>query len=377
MSAPIAGRARLRPRHRAIILSFFLGVILPSFLTIGYLFVIAKDQYASSLGFSVQREDGGVAADLLGGLRAITGGTGNTPDTVILYKYVVSRDMLRAVEARVDMAEAFTRPGDPFYSLSPDAPIEEREAHWRRMVKVFLDTASGLIEIRVRTYTPETAQAIAVIIEEESAKLLNQLSETAREDATRFARADLDLATERLAEAQSALTAFRTRTQIVDPEIDFAGRLTLLNQLIAKQAEALIERDLLLTNGTSEDDPRFLQAERRIEVIGKRIEAERARIAQADDGSGAGYAELVAEYEQLSLEHQFATQTYTASKGVMASAMAKADRTTRYLAIYKPATLAEKSEFPERFIWSGIISGLAFVLWSIAVLTYYAVRDRR
>jgi len=370
----VAGAARFRARHYGLLLSFVAAVILPALLTAGYLFLVAQDQYASRLGFSVQREDGAASIDLLGGLSQIA--TASTPDPVILYKYITSRDMIRAVEARIDVRRAFTRPGDPYFSMAPDAPVELREDHWRDMVRVFLDTGSGLIEVEVRAYTPEDAKAIAGAIQEESASLLNKLSDTAKADATRFARDELGTATERLRKARAAMTGFRARTQIVDPATDFAGRMSLLNSLLAQQANALIERDILRGSSGFADDPRFDQLDRRIEVISKRIETERARIAASDDGS-QGYADLVAEYEGLRLEGEFAERAYVAARAGLDAAIAAAQRKSRYLAVYMPATLAETAEYPQRWTWSLLVAGLLFTGWSILALSYYAVRDRR
>ena len=371
----MAGPARFRARHFGLLLSFLLLVVGPASATAYYLFAIAKDQYASNIGFSVQREDGGATLDLLGGLSQITGGS--TPDPVILYRYITSRDMILAVEKKVDMKSAYYRPDDPFYSLAEDAPIEEREAHWQRMTKVFLDSGSGLIEIRVRAFTPEDAQAISAAIRDESDRMLNQLSFTAQEDATSFAHSELDKATERLRLAQGAMTEFRVRTKIVDPATDFAGRMGLLNSLLAKQAEAVIELDLLKASSEFEGDPRLEKVEKRIEVIGKRIKAERARIGTADDGSGDGYAELVSQFENLRLESEFAQRAYVAALANLDIAVGKAQRNSRYLAIYMPPTLAEKSQFPQRWTWSLMIAGMALVIWSIMVMTFYAVRDRQ
>lgn len=371
----LARPVRRRPRHVLVILSFVVMVALPSLVSGIYLFFIARDQYSSDLGFSIQREDGSTAFDLFGGLAQIAGAS--TPDAMIIYKYITSRDMMLAVESKINVARAFTRPDDPWYSLSPGATLEERDDHWRRMVTVFLDSGSGLIELRARAYTAEDAQAITTAIRDESARLLNELSDQAREDATRFARAEYDLASTRFASAQAELTAFRTENQIVDPSSDLAGRSALLNSLVSEQAQALIDRDLLLSTGTPESDPRFQQIERRIDVIGKRIEAERARIAVSGDGLGTGYAELVAEYDKLNLEFQMATEAYSAAKAALAAAVAKAERTTRYLAVYMPPTLSQEALYPERVTWSLLILAFSFALWSISVLTVYAIRDRR
>ena len=172
------------------------------------------------------------------------------------------------------------------------------------------------------------------------------------------------------------MTAFRSRTQIVDPATDFAGRMSLLHSLLAQQANALIERDILRTSSGLAADPRLDQLDRRIEVISNRIETERARIAASDDGS-QGYADLVAEYEGLRLESEFAERAYVAARAGLDAAIASAQRKSRYLAVYMPATLAETAQYPRRWTLSLLVAGLLFTGWSILALSYYAVRDRR
>ncbi|MEZ5868620.1 MAG: hypothetical protein R3D46_09295 [Defluviimonas denitrificans] len=129
------------------------------------------------------------------------------------------------------------------------------EAYWNRMVKVFYDTADGLIEVQVKAFAPADAQRIAQTILDESTRVVNGLTDVAREDTIRYARDELDHAVERLKVARQALTAFRNRTQIVDPSADLAGRMGLLNQLQTELATALIDLDLLQAN-TGAQDPR-------------------------------------------------------------------------------------------------------------------------
>lgn len=370
----VASAARPRRRHWLLVASLVIFGFLPGLLATAYLYLVAEEQYASRLGFSVQKENGISSMDVLGAMGL---GSSNTPDAEIVYKYISSRDMMLRVEEQIDLSRAFIRPGDPVYSLREGASVEEREAHWHSMVKVFMDSNSGLLEILVRAYTPEDSQTIAAVIRDESTRLLNQLSDAAREDATRYARSEMELAAKRQREAQAALTEFRSRTQIVDPSIDFAGRTGLLNSLMGQKANALIERDLLLASNVREEDPRFQQVERRIDVISHRIEAERASIREDDEGVNGGFARLMADYETLRMEHEFAAQSYIAAKTALDAAMAQAERTTRYLAVYMPPTLSEASEYPKRLTWSLLISALALALWAIAALTYYAVRDRR
>ena len=123
--------------------------------------------------------------------------------------------------------------------------IEDMTRFWQRMVRISYDSGSGLMELRVLAFTPEDAVAIAEAIEDESSRMINALSAQAREDATRYARAELDLAEERLSAARGALTAYRIANQIVDVSADIQSQMGLLSALQGQLATAQIEFDLL------------------------------------------------------------------------------------------------------------------------------------
>lgn len=370
---PVAGPARLRPRHAAMGVSFVVLVVLPSIVAAWYLWVVALDQYASRVGFSVQREESGSAIELLGGITQLSGSS--STDTDILYKYIQSRDLITTVDARLDLVAMFTRPEDPLYSMAPNPTIEDIEDQWGQMVDIFYDTASHLLEVRVRAFRPEDATAVATAILEESTLKLNEITSTGRADATRYAREELDQSKARLRDARQALTAFRIRTQIVDPLADVQGRMGLLNNLLSQQAMALIELDLVAATA-SPNDPRMIQAQRRVEVIEARLREERARFGDQPAEEDARYADLVAEYEELSADVEFAQQAYLTAVATYDSAVAEAQRKSRYLATYLPPTQAERSQFPQRGLLFAIFAGAAFAIWALGVLVYYTLRDR-
>jgi capsular polysaccharide transport system permease protein len=374
-----AGAARMKRRHRWLLLSFFLLVLLPSAGSAVYLYAVAKDQYASRVGFSVRREEVNSAIEILGGITSLSGSS--TRDTDVLFEYIGSQPMVRRIDERLDLRAIYTRPGDPVFTLAPGATIEDLTAYWSRMVKVFYDSASGLIEIRVQAFSPEDAQRVAQAVFEESSAMINNLSNVAREDATRYAKEELDRAIERLVQARQALTEFRARTQIVDPQADIQGRMSLLATLEGQLVEARIDLDILRET-TRENDPRVQQAERRVAVIEDRIAAERARFGMADgsapgtEGDGA-YASLVADYERLSVDQQFAEQAYLSALAGYDAALAEAQRQSRYLAAYVEPTRAETAEYPQRPVILTLITVFSLVGWSILALVYYSIRDRR
>jgi capsular polysaccharide transport system permease protein len=374
---PPAGPARLRRRHRGLLWSFVLLVLLPSAAISIYLWVVAEDRYGSVTGFTVRQEETGGATEILGGLTALTGSSLSS-DGDILYEFILSQTMVREVETRLGLRAHFAAQWrrDPLFALWPSASIEDLEWFWRRILRISYDQRSGLIEVQVVAYSADMAQAIAREILRQSQEMINRLNERARADAMRYAETDLEEAVARLKTAREALTSFRTRTQIVDPAADIQGRMGVINNLQQQLAQALISYDILDQNTTA-NDPRKLQTAREIEVIRERIAREREGFASETAGvSGEDYPRLIAEYEALQVDREFAEETYRAALAALDVARAKASRQSRYLATYIAPTLAETSEYPNRLLIE-LLSGLFLVLsWAVMVLVYYAIRDR-
>ncbi|WP_283424413.1 sugar transporter [Shimia sagamensis] len=369
----------MSPRHWVIVASFFLMVILPIGGVVGYLWGVSKDQFGSVTGFTVRQEESAGAQEILGGLAQLTGGN-TSGDGEILYQFILSQRMVRLVEESVGLRAHYSQywKEDPVFSLWPDATIEDLEWFWTRIVRVSLDSSSGLIDVQVRAFDPETANAISSSIVSYSQAMINALNDQAREDAMRYAREDLETSVDRLKIAREALTAFRTRTRIVDPASDLQGRMGVMSNLQQQLAEALIEYDLL-KGTTSPNDPRISQTQRRITAIQDRIKLEREAFATESIETGAGqedYPDLIAEYEGLVVDREFAEGTYRATLSAVDVARAKAQRQSRYLATFVPPTLAESSEYPKRITMAALAALCLLLVWSILTLVYYSIRDR-
>ena len=376
---PGSSPAFMRKRHYGLMVSFVIIVFLPLMAASWYLDAKAADQYASTLGFTVRSEDVSSAIDILGGLGSSLGGGSGAQDSDILYEFMRSQQLVQDIDAKIDLRTIFSKRRDPDWLLSydPEGTIEDLTRYWERMIRISYDSGSGLMEVRTRAFTAEDAKAIADAIFDENSKIVNELSAIARADATRYAAEDLAQSVERLKQAREALTTFRLKNQIVDPNADIQAQMGLLTKLQTQQAEALIDFDLL-ADIAREGDPRLEQAQRRLDVIEARIEAERQKFGVGGQGpGGAEYATIIAEFERLTVDRHFAEAAYAASLSARDASIAEANRQSRYLATYIKPTLAQKSEFPQRLILLAVIALFSGLIWAIFILVYYALRDRR
>ncbi|MBK4217181.1 sugar transporter [Paracoccus caeni] len=372
---PTARPARFLRRHFGVVLGFVLVVLLPVLVSAWYLYARAADQYASHLGFSVRSESGQSSAELLGGITSMVGGTSSgATDTDILYKFIQSHDLVERVDRKLNLREIWSKaPGDPVFNYSGNQSLEDLLSEWSGKVKIYYD--NGMIDLRVLAFDPKDSQAITQAIYDESTILINQLNDIAREDALRYARQELDRAVDRLKEARTAVTAFRNRHQLVDPTADVQGQVGVVSTLQAQLAEQLVALGLLQANAQPED-PRISQTQLRINVIREQIAAERQKFG-SETATGEALSEVVGQYEGLSVDREFAEQSYTAALATYDSARAEAARQSRYLAAYVQPTLAQEPEFPQKSQLMFMIAGFLLILWIIGVMVFYSLRDRR
>ena len=361
------------------LLGFLLMVGAPVGLAGWYLYGVAADQYASTVGFTIRKEEFSSPIEMFGGVADLGGGGGSDAD--ILYEFIQSQQIVETLEGQIGLSALWSKPGwDPVFAFDTDGTIEDLHWRWEWMTRIDYDPGSELIEVRVLAFTPEDAQAIARAVFDESARLVDELSDIARADTTRYAEEEVALAVERLKEARRAMAEFRSRNQIVDPSADLEGQMGILSSLESQLAQALIEADLL-RESTREGDIRITQADKRIEIIEKRIASERRKFGVGFDGeavTGDGdYATLLTQFEGLAVDREFAEQSYLAALAAYEQAQGEARRKSRYLAAYVEPTLAEQAEFPRRAMILASAAFFLFAIWGIATLTFWSARDRR
>ena len=375
---PMAEAAQMKPRHWGLLLSFLALVLLPILLSGWYLWMRADDQYASTVGFTVRKEGGSSAADIFGIASQITGGSTQS-DTDILFEYLQNQNIVEAIDTEIDLVAHYAQnhAHNPLFSLPEDANLEEKVAFWSKIARIAYDRAAGLIEVQILAFDADTAQAIAQSVLRNCQELINKLNATARQDKIKYAQEDLTLAVERLRKSREDLILFRTKNKIVDLEADLQGRLGVVNTLQQQLAEALVEADLLAIN-TSGSDPRVVQSTNLINVIRARIEAEKANVISGNtDVIGDDYPTLLAEYEGLVVNREYAEQSYRAALAALDVARADASRQSSYLAAHLEPTFPQSAQYPQRLTLLGLVALFITMGWTILVLIYYSIRDSR
>ena len=372
--------ARPKLRHYAALVSFVLAVVLPTVATVGYLYTRAADQYASTVAFSIR--DGQSTMPMSGVLGAFAQQVSSgSADAEIVYEFVRSQKMIEAARAALPLAEMYNRPAQDFvFRLGDDQPVEDVVAYWNWMTDVSFDPSTGIVRFEARAFTAEDAKAIASFVLAESTRLINDLSEQAREDSIRVARGAVAEAEERLRAARRDMREFRNVRQEVDPTQNASATLGLVAALEQELARARVELDSQLQL-VGEQSPRIGQLRQRIASLEKQIAQERSRLgagaAAAQEGEEGRFASVISEYEERRVDLEFAQNAYTSALAAFEQAQIEARRQSRFLAPHIEPTLSVAPQYPQRALLSLAVLGLLTIGWAVVLLIVYNVKERR
>ncbi len=374
-----ASPASPRGRHRLAVLSFALLVALPGLGAVGYLYGIAADQYASRVSFSVRSAETAAPVEFLGALTKSFGGGG--PDTEIIYEFVRSQQMVERALATLPLEQIYNQPEEDFiFRLGENRPIEDVVDYWNWMTDISFNSATGIVDFEARAFDPESARSVARLVLDESTELVNELSRKAREDAVSVSREVLTEAENRLRDARRRIRAFRDLEQELDPTENARAALGLVSTLESELARKRVELEsqLQLVGARS---PRIQVLRQQIASLEKQIADERARLGAGAVTEGMdperALSDLLAEYEELAVDREFAENAYVSALASYEAAQVEARRQMRYLSPHIEPTLSVAPQYPQRALLALTFFAILLVSWAVLLLVAYNIRDRR
>lgn len=347
-------------------------VLVPTLLAIAYFYGYASNQYVSEARFVVRSRADAPQVSLTGMLSAAVGGAGAgaAGEAYSVRDFLTSHDAVMRTNERLDLVRIWGRDeADLIARLWNDDP-ERLTKYYGSMVSVSFDSTTGVVTLRVRSFTPEDSKAIADTLLALSEQLVNSLSERAREDALRIARTEVGIAERRVLDSREALSRFREQQQ----ELDSAGAAQaavqamgqLEGQLIAAQAE-LRERMSFMRP----DNVALQNTRNRIEALERQIVAERTRRTQGD----GALAHQLGTFERLMLEREFADRQLASATASLETARIEAQRQQMYLSRVVEPNLAVYPLYPRKLISVGsIFLGLS-VAFGIGWLLVAGMRE--
>ncbi|MCP5149649.1 MAG: hypothetical protein H6982_02780 [Chromatiales bacterium] len=352
--------------------SFLLLVGIPTLVSAAYYGLLASDIYISETRYAIRSGDDTPAAGLLSSVFGGSAGSSTSNDTIIVRDYILSRDMLRALQERLDLFAHYSSADvDILARMASDATEEEFLDHYRSMVDVTIDTSSNVTTLRVRAYDAAMSQRIATNLIDLSEQLVNRLSERITTDTLSFARREADEAETRVRDASDAVTRFRNETRSVDPSQETSAVLGIVTQLESQLASAradLAEAQAFMRTDTA----RVRSLATRVDALERQVNLERSRLAGQ---AGTELARLIDDYSPLVLSQKLAEQRYSSALTSLEVARAEAQRKLRYLIPFVSPELPDEALEPERVKKVFTVLLLSTLIYGIGGLVLAAIYD--
>lgn len=352
---------------------FWLTVVVPTLLAIGYYGFIATDRYISESRFVVRSPQRPVQSGALSAILQGTGFSRSLEDTYSVHDFIASRDALGELEKNLEVSKRFRQAGLDVFNRYPQLDFEDNfealHRYYRKRVSVDYDATSSVSVLRVSAFSAEDAQRINDMLLAMSERLVNQISERARQDMIRFASKEVQEAEKRLRASVLSLASFRNQKSVLDPEKQSVIQL----QQVGKLQEEIIATTTQLAQlrAHTPDNPQIPGLVTRLETLQKAMRAESAKVT----GSEGSLAQKTAGYEPLVMERSFAEKQLAAAMMSLETARNEAQRQQLYLERIVQPNLPDVATEPKRVRSVFIVFVLGLVSWGILSLLVASVRE--
>lgn len=364
------------PRLRRINWLFVCTVILPTILAILYFGLIASDVYISESRFVVRSPERQTASPL-GSLFKGAGFSRSQDDSYTVQDYILSRDALKLLNEKLALRNMFSKPEIDLFNRFAGLgwwhnSFEDLYRYYQnKIVSIGLNSASSIATLTVRAFSMEEAVQINHFLLEISEALVNQLNERGRQDMVRFAASEVALAESNAKTAALALSDYRNRKGVINPEQQSSIQL----QQVAKLQDELIATQAQLSHlqTFTRDNPQIPSLQQRVQNLRKEIQTETDRVA----GGDRSLANKAAEFQRLALEREFADKQLASALASLEQARNEAQRKQLYLERIVQPSKPDKAMEPRRL--RGIIATflLGLISWGVLSMLLAGIREHQ
>jgi capsular polysaccharide transport system permease protein len=367
---PSRPRLKLR-RNYGERIWFVLSVVLPVVIATIYFAFFASNQYVAEFRFTVKdatMQSGASAAT--SSLISMMGASGGslTYDNYLVTDYLLSRQAAQELQQRINVTQLYARPeADWWARFDPSQPMEKFVKYWQGMVTAHYDQVTGIAIAQIRAFTQEEALVIANSLVTLSEELVNRIANRTQNDAVRFAQREVERAEERLKAIRAKLTEYRNRVGVIDPATSVvASNSALVQGLRDNLAQLETQLQTLRLQNLQPNAPAVITLQNQINSTKEQLAIIERSVGR--NKSGEALSAVIAEYEQLDLERQFAQAMVTSTMAALDAARASAASQHLYITPFVRPSLPESSLYPRRFLTIATVAGLALIIWLIGLL---------
>lgn len=344
-------------------------------LTVVYWLVIASDRYVSEANVIIQKTDVTAAPTVdISAMLGVSGIQGaQRPDQLLLREYLLSVDMLKKLDAALDLRSHYSDwRRDPVSNMwFKDASMEWFHRHYLSRVSVDYDDFAGVLRIKAQAYDPKTAHAIASMLVEEGERYMNQIGHELAEAQVAFLTTQVDEAKQRFLHATQALLNYQNREGLVSPQATAESINMIIGKLEAQRSE-LQTQLAALPKSLVKDHPNVQMLKQSIAAVERQIAQEKGKLAST---SGRTLNYTVEEFERLNMEVSFTQDIYKTALIGLEKGRMEATRTLKKVTVLQAPSEPEYPMQPRRFYNAIVTLLLAAMLAGIVKLLEGIVRD--
>lgn len=343
---------------------FLITVVLPMIASTLYFGFFASDVYISESRFVVRSPDK-PAASGLGGLLKSAGFSNAGDEIYAAEDYVKSRDALKDLNRGNAFARAYSHSDisifNRFNSLQWGGSFEDLYKYYLKRIEVHRDTTSSITTLTVRAYGPRDAYRFNERLLEMAEATVNELNRRGRQDLIRFAQVEVEGAKARARDAALALSVYRNREGVVDPEKQASVQLQMISKL---QDELIATRNQLRQlRAFAPENPQIEVLDARAAGLAAEINGELGKVA----GNQTSLSSTAVRYQRLLLESQFADKALASALSSLSEANNEARRKQAYVERIVQPNLPDDPLEPRRI--RGILATLVLGIVAYGVLS--------
>ena len=335
---------------------------------------IATDRFVSSTRVVLQSPD--IAPPELSFSAMLTNGSAQeTADMLLLREYLMSAEVLKTLDAKLDLRHHYAQKKIDFLSRleNPYLPLEKFHEYYLKRIDIRLDDYSGVLIIEAQAFDQKMALALVLQLMKLGEQHMNQMGQRLATEQVKFIEQQVAELAERLNQATQAVLSYQDREGMLSPSETAASISALIAQLNAELVKLKAERSAL-ASFQSPRSAEMIRLKSQISSLQKQIDIEKSKLTAF---GGEALNKISSEYEELKLKAQFAQELYANALATLEATRVEAARKLKQLSVLSAPYEPEYSIAPDRsylmVLSTVLILLITFILYMIVVI----VKDHR
>ncbi|BCN92738.1 capsule polysaccharide export inner-membrane protein KpsE [Thiomicrorhabdus immobilis] len=352
---------------------WFLSLVIAILISVYWSF-FATDRYVSTAHIVLQTPD--VAPPELSFSSLMTGtSTSNKSDLLLLRDFLLSTDMLKALDAELDLRSHFSDETIDYFSRMREAnlPIEYFHDYYLRRINIELDDYAGVLVVKSSAFKPEVAKAITDRLLKYGEQHMNQMGQKLAADQVSFIEKQVEKLNQNLQLIRIKVLAYQDDNELISPTSTVESYSGIISQLRTDLA-GLYTQKSVLGNFQSQRSPEMIKLNSQIKALQKQIAIENSKLTAKQ---GQSLNKVSAEYETLLLQERFAQELYSNALATLEGTRVEAARKLKQVSVTQTAAIPEYPIEPNRLYNITVTILLLLLVTIILSMIYEIIRDHR